>query len=270
MARCSTPACPTRGRDLRPDEIEYFAGLGVYVCKLCQAELEGYTPSPGAAGVTPAPGPAALLPQQVQAAVSRSEALPVPLQAPGPGAPSWEVAISGPSAPPTPVAVTPPPPGPETSTPPAAPSPPQQPPAPAADAKPVGEWTFGDSGTGPAIEDEFRLGGALEFPRVEVYQGEKLRGEYEMRGDLFSIGRFSSHQAGIPDLDFSSYADGSQVSRNHARLVQDGGAYYVEDLGSKSGTWLNGALLEASRRYEIHDGDEIAIGEVAALVFRLP
>jgi pSer/pThr/pTyr-binding forkhead associated (FHA) protein len=268
MARCSTPACPTRGRDLRPDEIEYFAGLGVYVCKLCQAELEGYAPSAGA-GVTPASVPAAPPPPQVQAAPARSEALPAPQQATGPEATPWEVTIPGPLVQPTPSAATLPPPGPEKPAPVTAASPPQQP-APAAGTQSAADWTFEDAGTGPAIEDEFHLGGALEFPRIEVYQGQKLRGEYEMRGDIFTIGRLSSHQTGIPDLDFSGYADGSQVSRHHARLVQDGGAYYVEDLGSKSGTWLNGTLLEAKRRYELHDGDEIAVGEVAALVFRLP
>ncbi len=257
MARCSTPACPTRGRDLRPDEIEYFAGLGVYVCKLCQAELEGYAPSPAATGVTPAPAPA------------RSKAAPAPSQAVGPEAAPWEVAIPEPSAPPTPPPATFPPPGPEEVTPAGVSSPPQ-PPTPAAGPQPTADGAFGGAGAGAAAEDEFRLGGALEFPRIEVYQGQKLRGEYEMRGDIFTIGRFSSHQAGIPDLDFGGYADGGQVSRQHARLVQDSGAYYVEDLGSKSGTWLNGALLEARRRYEIHDGDEIAVGEVAALIFRLP
>lgn len=268
MARCSTPACPTRGRDLRPDEIEYFAGLGVYVCKLCQAELEGYAPSPGATGVTPAPAPAASLPPQAPAAPPRSGLTTAPPQVAEPTATPWEVTIPEPAAQPSLPPAPLPSPGPDKATPVA--SSPPQPPASAADTQPAADWAFGDAVTGPAVEDEFRLGGALEFPRIEVYQGQKLRGEYEMRGDIFTIGRFSGHQTGIPDLDFGSYADGGQVSRQHARLVQDGGAYYVEDLGSKSGTWLNGALLEARRRYEIHDGDEIAVGEVAALVFRLP
>jgi pSer/pThr/pTyr-binding forkhead associated (FHA) protein len=118
--------------------------------------------------------------------------------------------------------------------------------------------------------DDFVMAGAQAFPRIEVYQGQAVRGRYEVRGDVFVIGRLSRQLGGVPDLDFSSYADGKQVSRHHARIVQDSGAYYVEDLESAAGTWLNGELLVPNRPYPLRDDDEINIGEVATLVFLLP
>lgn len=50
--------------------------------------------------------------------------------------------------------------------------------------------------------------------------------------------------------------DGS-VSREHAQLTQVGGRWYVEDLNSRNGTFLNGRIVD--RRQPLADGDEIRI-----------
>jgi pSer/pThr/pTyr-binding forkhead associated (FHA) protein len=49
------------------------------------------------------------------------------------------------------------------------------------------------------------------------------------------------------------------VSRNHARLVWTGGAAFVEDLGSRNGTYVNGERLEARRR--LRDGEVVRVGD---------
>ena len=57
-----------------------------------------------------------------------------------------------------------------------------------------------------------------------------------------------------------------QVSRRHARITVDNGTAYLEDLGSKNGTQLNGrSVLE---REQLRDGDRIFLGEgIVALQF---
>jgi pSer/pThr/pTyr-binding forkhead associated (FHA) protein len=55
------------------------------------------------------------------------------------------------------------------------------------------------------------------------------------------------------------------VSRHHARIVVDGTAARLEDLGSKNGTFLRNQRLEGS--HPLRDGDAIRLGLVA-LVFR--
>jgi pimeloyl-ACP methyl ester carboxylesterase len=50
-----------------------------------------------------------------------------------------------------------------------------------------------------------------------------------------------------------------QASRYHARITSNGDRFYVEDLGSKNGTRLNGSCL--TDRTELRDGDEIEVGE---------
>lgn len=50
----------------------------------------------------------------------------------------------------------------------------------------------------------------------------------------------------------------TQVSRLHARIVVEGRAATVEDMGSKNGTYVNGELISSPTRLEL--GDEIALG----------
>jgi DNA-binding response OmpR family regulator len=53
---------------------------------------------------------------------------------------------------------------------------------------------------------------------------------------------------------------GKRVSREHARLRRQGHRTWIEDLGSTNGVLLNAERLLAET--ELHEGDEITIGEV--------
>ena len=58
------------------------------------------------------------------------------------------------------------------------------------------------------------------------------------------------------------------VSRNHAFIERrDEGEYFLNDLGSRNGTFLNGVPIRAPRR--LADGDHISVGE-HTFVFRQP
>lgn len=59
--------------------------------------------------------------------------------------------------------------------------------------------------------------------------------------------------------------DLGRVSRQHARIVVEGGRAILEDLGSKNGTYLRGQRIEGPA--ELADGDEIGVG-TALLRFR--
>ena len=51
------------------------------------------------------------------------------------------------------------------------------------------------------------------------------------------------------------------VSRRHAELTPDGDAWWVRDLRSANGTWVNGRRVED--RVTLHLGDEITIGKTS-------
>lgn len=56
------------------------------------------------------------------------------------------------------------------------------------------------------------------------------------------------------------------ISREHARLFQEGDHWFVEDLGSHNGTFLNGERVEGARR--VRSGDVVGMGG-SALTVRL-
>lgn len=62
--------------------------------------------------------------------------------------------------------------------------------------------------------------------------------------------------------------DAPGVSRRHARLYQQAGGCWLEDLGSTNGTFVNGQRLSAPRL--LQSGDEIRLGQNVVLQFILP
>lgn len=66
------------------------------------------------------------------------------------------------------------------------------------------------------------------------------------------------------DCDLALEGDDS-VSRHHAVLEQFGRVWQIHDLGSRNGTWINGARLAGERA--LHHDDTINIGRTR-IVFR--
>ena len=56
-----------------------------------------------------------------------------------------------------------------------------------------------------------------------------------------------------------------QISRQHVKIMLEGGACVIEDMRSKNGTWVNGYRLTGMRQLE--DGDEIRIAKDIRLRF---
>lgn len=49
----------------------------------------------------------------------------------------------------------------------------------------------------------------------------------------------------------------SGVSRNHARIIKEDDQYYIEDLNSRNGTYLNGELLAYKQKCPVNPGDHL-------------
>jgi FHA domain/Double zinc ribbon len=64
-----------------------------------------------------------------------------------------------------------------------------------------------------------------------------------------------------PDIDLSGYPNSEIVSRIHADIRIEGDAYYVEDVGSSNGTYVNNAPLAVGSRHRLRSGDRIALGK---------
>jgi two-component system cell cycle response regulator len=70
----------------------------------------------------------------------------------------------------------------------------------------------------------------------------------KLDGPKFGLGRHPDNQACIDD-------DG--ISRFHARISVDGEKYWVEDLGSSNGTYINGRRVTSC---ELNNGDTLNLG----------
>jgi predicted component of type VI protein secretion system len=51
------------------------------------------------------------------------------------------------------------------------------------------------------------------------------------------------------------------TSRRHATVRYDNGQYYLYDEHSANGTFVNGQQIEDTTSYQLHDGDQVGIGE---------
>lgn len=70
-----------------------------------------------------------------------------------------------------------------------------------------------------------------------------------------------------PDIDVSVFANSDIVSRIHAAIVKKGERYFIEDLKSANGTYLNHVLLHFGRLYPLKDSDCIALGKGEKVTF---
>jgi hypothetical protein len=90
-----------------------------------------------------------------------------------------------------------------------------------------------------------------------IAQSGPLQGErWILQRDRFLIGRGPECDIVVPDR---------QISRQHARLSRTADGIQVEDLGSKNGTHVNGARIEAPTL--LQDGDVVQVAFTLELVF---
>lgn len=70
-----------------------------------------------------------------------------------------------------------------------------------------------------------------------------------------------------PDIDVSGFPNSEIVSRIHADIRIEGDAYYIEDVGSSNGTYINNVPLAMGNRHRLRSGDRIALGKGDKVTF---
>jgi DNA-binding winged helix-turn-helix (wHTH) protein len=107
-------------------------------------------------------------------------------------------------------------------------------------------------------------------PIITIVEGKYANQHWALEEDDVVLGRDDIADIVLPER---------QISRQHIRIFKDGDQYYIEDLDSKNGTWVNGQRIHGV--HELYDGDEIHIalavrmrfigsGATAPLPFELP
>jgi hypothetical protein len=98
---------------------------------------------------------------------------------------------------------------------------------------------------------------AIDKPVLIIHEGEKAGQRWTIREPELIIGRGGECDLVLPER---------QVSREHIRIFRANDLYYLEDLDSKNGTWVNGKQIK-NTTVPLRDGDEIQIALAVKMTF---
>jgi pSer/pThr/pTyr-binding forkhead associated (FHA) protein len=98
--------------------------------------------------------------------------------------------------------------------------------------------------------------------RLIVERGGRVGREFAITGIETNIGRWDADSGIFPDVDLDEDDPEAKISRRHARVINHNGQYFIEDLGSTNGTFVNrGRRLLPGKRQMLQNGDEIIVGK---------
>jgi hypothetical protein len=107
-----------------------------------------------------------------------------------------------------------------------------------------------------------RTGSGVAHAKLVIHRGRSVGKEFPLCEDESHIGRWDADGGIFPDVDLDSDDPEAKVSRRHARITHRGEKYYIEDLGSTNGTFVNrGRRLLPGDRQPLRDGDEVIVGK---------
>jgi FHA domain len=103
---------------------------------------------------------------------------------------------------------------------------------------------------------------AKPHARLIIEKGRSTGKQFMLSDVESQIGRWDADGGIFPDVDLDTDDPEAKVSRRHARITLSNGQYFVEDLGSTNGTFINrGKRLPPGQRQALCDGDEIIVGK---------
>lgn len=143
-------------------------------------------------------------------------------------------------------------------------------PAPSPEASPSVTQDLGGGET-PAAPAEVAFRPArLTLKRFGALTSEVI----PLQGPRLVVGRFDA-STGPVEIDLTGTPGAENISRRHAELYYEGGAWKVRDLGSTNGVFVKRAGEDAysPRLVEptpLHSGDELAFGNVVMVFEMLP
>jgi pSer/pThr/pTyr-binding forkhead associated (FHA) protein len=88
--------------------------------------------------------------------------------------------------------------------------------------------------------------------QIFVMNGPDKGRSFEFEGDVILVGRGPENHIQMKD---------TSVSRKHVKIEKKGRKYFVTDLGSKNGTFIDGMRVEPQKEYEVSEGIPVAVGK---------
>jgi phosphoserine phosphatase RsbU/P len=92
---------------------------------------------------------------------------------------------------------------------------------------------------------------------LQVIAGDNTGERHPLAADEIILGRHP---------DCTIVLDSGAVSRQHAKITSTNGEYYLQDLGSRNGTIVNGQAIQSL--YHLQDGDRLKICDLSFVFYR--
>lgn len=103
---------------------------------------------------------------------------------------------------------------------------------------------------------------AIGHATLTIERGASANTRFALTADESNIGRWDADNGIFPDIDLDTHDPDAKVSRKHARIIRRDAEYFVEDLGSTNGTFINrGRRLLPGTPQKLENGDEIIVGK---------
>lgn len=87
--------------------------------------------------------------------------------------------------------------------------------------------------------------------RIFLFDGSDQEKSFPFKGDAVYIGRSPDNDIQVIDIT---------VSRRHLKIIRKNKKYFIRDLESKNGTYVNGYYIKPGIDYELNEGTPIVIG----------
>jgi hypothetical protein len=88
--------------------------------------------------------------------------------------------------------------------------------------------------------------------QIFVMNGPDKGRSFEFQRDTILIGRAPESDMQLQD---------KSVSRKHLKIEKKQGNYFITDLRSKNGTFIEGMRIESQKAYEVNEGIPVAVGK---------
>jgi pSer/pThr/pTyr-binding forkhead associated (FHA) protein len=90
------------------------------------------------------------------------------------------------------------------------------------------------------------------MPNIYIMNGPDKGRSFEVDEESIFVGRAPDNEIHVND---------KSVSRKHLKIVKRGEKYFVTDLGSKNGTFIDGMRITGGKEYEVREGMPISAGK---------
>ncbi|WP_432408064.1 DUF6382 domain-containing protein [Wukongibacter sp. M2B1] len=107
---------------------------------------------------------------------------------------------------------------------------------------------------------------SINMNETEILDGEKQGIAYLQRMSNGMMDKVTITKSNFIIGRLPNYVDylleGNAIGRTHAEIIEIEGQYFIKDLNSKNGTFINGSKISSNREYQISNGDKVKFANI--------